>query len=145
MLRDWAHLRCLLPRSRPCKGSRHETDAKDRGEEIYCYIRISQRRAVVEHILYHAPRHCGLRYDMVLHECRLAACRTVHVDDRSRMIVRAEVTGKLAAFKGIIAFPAPIIGGILFQEFGFGAPPVASAIGAFCALIMIIKFLPREG
>ena len=57
---------------------------------------------------------------------------------------RAEVTGKLAAFKGIIAFPAPIIGGILFQEFGFGAPPLASAIGAFCALIMIIKFLPRE-
>ena len=57
---------------------------------------------------------------------------------------RAEVTGKLAAFRGIIAFPAPIIGGILFQEFGFGAPPVASAIGAFCALIMIIKFLPRE-
>ncbi len=65
---------------------------------------------------------------------------TVAPNDR-----RAEVTGKLAAFKGIIAFPAPIIGGILFQEFGFGAPPVASAIGAFCALILIIKFLPREG
>ena len=64
---------------------------------------------------------------------------TVAPNDR-----RAEVTGKLAAFKGIIAFPAPIIGGILFQEFGFGAPPLASAIGAFCALIMIIKFLPRE-
>jgi MFS family permease len=58
---------------------------------------------------------------------------------------RAEVTGKLAAFRGLIAFPAPIIGGILFQEFGFGAPPIASAIGAFCALIMILKFLPREG
>ncbi len=57
---------------------------------------------------------------------------------------RAMVAGKLAAFKGIIAFPAPIIGGILFQKFGFGAPPVASAIGAFCALIMIIKFLPSE-
>ncbi|HXQ92916.1 MAG TPA: MFS transporter [Nitrososphaerales archaeon] len=64
---------------------------------------------------------------------------TVAPNDR-----RAEVAGKLAAFRGIIAFPAPIIGGILFQEFGFGAPPVASAIGAFCALIMIIKFLPRE-
>ena len=57
---------------------------------------------------------------------------------------RAEVTGKLAAFRGVIAFPAPIIGGILFQEFGFGAPLVGSAIGAFCALIMIIKFLPAE-
>lgn len=59
--------------------------------------------------------------------------------------IRAEVTGKLAAFRGLIAFPAPIIGGILFQVFGFGAPPIASGIGAFCALIMIIKFLPSEG
>jgi len=57
---------------------------------------------------------------------------------------RAELAGMLAAFKGVIAFPAPIIGGILFQTFGFGAPPVASAIGAFCAFVMIIKFLPRE-
>jgi len=57
---------------------------------------------------------------------------------------RAEVTGKLAAFRGLIAFPAPIIGGILFQELGFGAPPVASALGALCAFIMIIKFLPSE-
>jgi MFS family permease len=58
---------------------------------------------------------------------------------------RAEVTGKLAAFRGLIAFPAPIVGGILFQKFGFAAPPIASAVGAFCALIMIIKFLPKEG
>ncbi len=57
---------------------------------------------------------------------------------------RAELTGKLAAFKGVLAFPAPIIGGILFQTLGFGAPLIASAIGALCALVMIVKFLPRE-
>ena len=57
---------------------------------------------------------------------------------------RAEITGKLAAFRGVIAFPAPIIGGILFQTFGFSGPPIASAVGAFCALLMIIKFLPSE-
>jgi MFS family permease len=58
---------------------------------------------------------------------------------------RAEITGKLAAFKGLIGFPAPIIGGILFQALGFGAPPIASAIGALVALIMILRFLPRDG
>ncbi len=62
----------------------------------------------------------------------------------ARSDARAEITGKLAAFRGLIAFPAPIIGGILFQKFGFGAPPIASAIGAFCAFIMIIKYLPSE-
>jgi predicted MFS family arabinose efflux permease len=57
---------------------------------------------------------------------------------------RAVITGKLAAFKGVIAFPAPLIGGILFQTFGFSASPLVSAAGAFCAFVMIFKFLPSD-
>jgi DHA1 family multidrug resistance protein-like MFS transporter len=58
---------------------------------------------------------------------------------------RGSVGGKLAAFRGLAAFPAPILGGVLFDSFGYKAPMVVSIIGTTIALIMILKLLPKTG
>ncbi|HUW08402.1 MAG TPA: MFS transporter, partial [Anaerolineae bacterium] len=55
---------------------------------------------------------------------------------------RGEAMGRLAAFRGLIGFPAPYIGGLLFDRFGFSAPITANLIvGVFAllALILLIK------
>ncbi len=57
---------------------------------------------------------------------------------------RGSLGGKLAAFRGIAAFPAPIIGGLLFDKFGYHAPVMASFVGIVLALLMIIKLLPDK-
>ena len=58
---------------------------------------------------------------------------------------RGSLGGRLAAFRGIVAFPASIIGGILFDTFGYYIPIAVSLGGIIVAMIMIIKFLPAEG
>jgi MFS family permease len=58
---------------------------------------------------------------------------------------RGSLGGRLAAFRGIVAFPASIIGGILFDTFGYYLPIAVSLAGMILAMIMIIKFLPSEG
>lgn len=56
---------------------------------------------------------------------------------------RAEAIGKLSFFRGLFGFPAPFIGGILFDNFGFKIPILANLIGAFIAAILIY-FLIHE-
>jgi len=51
---------------------------------------------------------------------------------------RGEALGRLAAFRGLIGFPAPYIGGLLFDRFGFSAPITANLIVAFIALLALI-------
>jgi MFS family permease len=57
---------------------------------------------------------------------------------------RGSVGGKVAAFRGLVAFPAPIIGGFLYQGLGYEAPVVASFVGTIVSIVMMIRFLPER-
>lgn len=48
-----------------------------------------------------------------------------------------EALGRLAAFQGLIGFPAPFVGGILYDAFGFQAPLFASLV---CIVIETVMF-----
>ena len=51
---------------------------------------------------------------------------------------RGEAMGRLAAFQGLIAFPAPYLGGLLYDRFGFQAPILANLVGVVAALAVIL-------
>ena len=55
----------------------------------------------------------------------------------------AEEIGRLNAFRGLVGFPAPYIGGLLYEAFGFRGPITANLIGALTALILMAT-LVRE-
>ena len=55
---------------------------------------------------------------------------------------RGSVGGKVAAVRGLVSFPAPILGGFLYQSLGYEAPIVASVIGTAVAVVLILKFVP---
>jgi DHA1 family multidrug resistance protein-like MFS transporter len=59
------------------------------------------------------------------------------VEDR----VRAEVTGKLSAARGLLAFPAPLLGGFLFTTLGYEAPILASLVGVFVTLAFMVRLI----
>ncbi len=54
---------------------------------------------------------------------------------------RAEAFGRVAAFRGIIGFPAPAIGGWLYAWGGYRAPLVANLIGIFLVLTLLFFFV----
>jgi MFS family permease len=56
---------------------------------------------------------------------------------------RAHVFGRIAAFRGIIAFPAPTIGGWLYAWGGLRAPLAANLIGIL-VVITLFFFFVRE-
>jgi len=51
---------------------------------------------------------------------------------------RAEAMGRLQAFRGLLAFPAPYLGGLLYDTFGFHLPVVANLMGSVAAFILIL-------
>lgn len=51
---------------------------------------------------------------------------------------RGEALGRLAAFRGLIGFPAPYIGGLLYDRFGFSAPIAANLVFAVISLVALI-------
>jgi len=51
---------------------------------------------------------------------------------------RGEAMGRLSAFRGLIGFPAPYLGGLLYDRFGFQAPILANLLGSVVALMMIL-------
>jgi MFS family permease len=58
-----------------------------------------------------------------------------------------EELGRLSAFRGLIGFPAPYIGGLLYDHFGFQAPILGNLVGVIIALVAIVvavKEPPRE-
>jgi MFS family permease len=55
---------------------------------------------------------------------------------------RGSVGGKIAAFRGLVAFPAPIIGGILYQYLGYEAPIITSFVGTIICVALMISYLP---
>ena len=57
---------------------------------------------------------------------------------------RGGVGGKVAAFRGLVAFPAPIIGGFLYQYLGYEAPIIASLVGTIVCVALMFKYLPER-
>lgn len=57
---------------------------------------------------------------------------------------RGSVGGKVAAFRGLVAAPAPIIGGFLYQYFGYEAPIVASFVGTAVCVALMLRYLPER-
>jgi MFS family permease len=55
---------------------------------------------------------------------------------------RGSLGGKLAVYRGLVAFPAPILGGFLYETLGFQAPILASLAAAMVTVVMIVKLLP---
>jgi MFS family permease len=55
----------------------------------------------------------------------------------------AEEIGRLNAFRGLVGFPAPYIGGLLYEAFGFRGPIIVNLIGALTVLILM-AMLVRE-
>jgi MFS family permease len=49
-----------------------------------------------------------------------------------------EEMGRLSAFRGLLGFPAPYIGGLLYDHFGFQAPILANLVGVVIALVAIL-------
>lgn len=49
-----------------------------------------------------------------------------------------EAMGRLSAFRGLIGFPAPYLGGLLYDRFGFRAPILANLVGVVMALVTIL-------
>ena len=57
---------------------------------------------------------------------------------------RGGIGGKVAAVRGLVAFPAPILGGFLYQGLGYEAPIVASAVGTAITVVLLLKFIPER-
>ena len=49
-----------------------------------------------------------------------------------------EALGRLAAFQGLVGFPAPFLGGLLYDAFGFQAPLLAGLIGILATTVMLV-------
>jgi MFS transporter, DHA1 family, multidrug resistance protein len=62
---------------------------------------------------------------------------------RSPARERGSIGGKLAVYRGLVAFPGPILGGFLYETLGYRAPIVASLVAAMVTTIMIVKLLPQ--
>jgi MFS family permease len=52
---------------------------------------------------------------------------------------RAQEIGRLGAFRGLLSFPAPYVGGLLFEAFGFAGPILANLLGG--ALVVVLFWL----
>ena len=50
---------------------------------------------------------------------------------------RAEAMGRLQAFRGLLAFPAPYIGGLFYDAWGYGAPLFLNLVGSFIAFVLL--------
>ena len=57
---------------------------------------------------------------------------------------RAEAMGKLVAFRGIIAFPAPYIGGLLYDAWGFRVPLFFNFLGALVAFVLLFVLVQER-
>ncbi|MEM2463292.1 MAG: MFS transporter [Candidatus Bathyarchaeia archaeon] len=55
---------------------------------------------------------------------------------------KAEALGKIAFFSGITSFPAPYIGGFLYDMFGFKAPISVGLAGVVLTSVLIMFWIP---
>jgi MFS family permease len=56
---------------------------------------------------------------------------------------RSESYGRLNAFRGLIAFPAPALGGLLYQWGGIAAPLAANLVGILVVIALLVFFVPE--
>jgi len=68
--------------------------------------------------------------------------RNVYVTQAVEPARRAEIFGRLSAFGGVLAFPAPFIGGYLYDNLGFYAPFIGNLVFALVTLALLIFFVP---
>jgi MFS family permease len=54
---------------------------------------------------------------------------------------RGIAIGQVTAFRGLLAFPAPLLGGLLYDELGYAAPLAASFAGVIVVMALIVRFL----
>jgi DHA1 family multidrug resistance protein-like MFS transporter len=54
---------------------------------------------------------------------------------------RAQEMGRLAAFRGLIAFPAPYVGGLLYNAFGFRGPILFNIVGALIVIFILWRWV----
>jgi len=54
---------------------------------------------------------------------------------------RAEEIGRLGAFRGFLSFPAPYVGGLLYEAFGFSGPIAANLVGAVIVTVLLWLFV----
>ena len=50
---------------------------------------------------------------------------------------RAQEVGRLGAFRGLLSFPAPYLGGLLYNTFGFRGPILFNIIGAIVVIVIL--------
>lgn len=58
--------------------------------------------------------------------------------------MRGSVGGKVAAFRGLVAFPAPIVGGFLYQYLGYEAPIITSFAGTIVCIALMLRYIPER-
>ncbi len=56
---------------------------------------------------------------------------------------RAEEIGRLGAFRGLLSFPAPYVGGLLYDLVGFQGPMLANLLGALMVIVLFWRFVPE--
>jgi hypothetical protein len=60
---------------------------------------------------------------------------------------RAEAVGRLSAFRGLLAFPAPFIGSLLFERGGLQLPVMVTLVGILVVMMGFIVLVkePKTG
>lgn len=66
------------------------------------------------------------------------------VNDRILPERRAEEFGRLSGAPGVFAFPAPFLGGLLYERLGFAVPIALNLVGLVIADIILVWGMPRE-
>jgi DHA1 family tetracycline resistance protein-like MFS transporter len=57
---------------------------------------------------------------------------------------RGGISGKLAAFRGLIAVPAPFIGGLLYGTYGYYVPISIGMVGEALTTLAILRLIPAK-
>lgn len=57
---------------------------------------------------------------------------------------RAEAMGRLSAFRGVLAFPSPFIGSLLFERGGLPLPILVTLAGICVLIIAIVVLMPES-
>ncbi|HEY6283533.1 MAG TPA: MFS transporter [Nitrososphaerales archaeon] len=57
---------------------------------------------------------------------------------------RGGISGKLAAFRGLIAVPAPFIGGLLYGAYGYYVPISIGMVGEALTTLAILRLIPAK-
>jgi MFS family permease len=57
---------------------------------------------------------------------------------------RGGISGKLAAFRGLISVPAPLLGGLLYSAYGYYVPISIGMVGEVLTTFAILRLIPAK-